>query len=158
MSAQKKVEIWTDGACSGNPGPGGFGAILQYGQKRKEISGAYQRTTNNRMELMAVIESLGALKDPCHVTLHSDSKYIVEAMLKGWPQSWQKKGWRKKDGMAINIDLWEQILELCQRHKVEFNWVKGHSGHDENERCDELARRAILDGPLLRDQGFESPE
>lgn len=155
MTSPKKVEIWTDGACSGNPGPGGFGAILQYGTKRKEISGAYRRTTNNRMELMAVIESLGALKDRCDVTLHSDSKYIVEAMQKGWPQGWKKKGWRKKDGMAKNIDLWEQILTLCEKHQVTFSWLKGHSGHDENERCDELARQAILDGPLEEDTEFQ---
>lgn len=155
MTSDKKVEIWTDGACSGNPGPGGFGAILQYGEKRKEIYGSYRRTTNNRMELMAVIEALSALKGRCHVTLHSDSKYIVEAMQKGWPQGWKKKGWRKKDGMAKNIDLWEKILNLCDLHEVNFNWLKGHAGHDENERCDELARQAISDGDLIEDDGFE---
>jgi ribonuclease HI len=154
MTIRKKVEIWTDGACSGNPGPGGFGVILQYGPKRKEISGGFNHTTNNRMELMGVIAGLSALKDPCDVTLHSDSKYIVEAMQKGWPQAWQKKGWRKKDGMAKNTDLWEQILDLCEKHKVEFSWLKGHSGHDENERCDELARQAFLDGNLEEDGGF----
>lgn len=152
--AIKQVEIWTDGACSGNPGPGGFGAILQYGQKRKEISGAYRRTTNNRMELRAVIEALKALKDTCKVTLHSDSKYIVEAMNQRWPHAWQKRGWRRKDGPAMNPDLWEQILDLTEDHEVEFSWVRGHDGHDENERCDELARQAILDGPLQEDEGF----
>ena len=155
MTSDKKVEIWTDGACSGNPGPGGFGAILQYGEKRKEIYGSYRRTTNNRMELMAVIEALSALKGRCHVTLHSDSKYIVEAMQKGWPQGWKKKGWRKKDGLAKNIDLWEKILNLCDLHEVNFNWLKGHAGHDENERCDELARQAISNGDLIEDDGFE---
>jgi ribonuclease HI len=155
MTSHKKIEIWTDGACSGNPGPGGYGAILQYGSKRKEISGGFKRTTNNRMELMGVIESLAALKDPCHVTLYSDSKYIVESMQQGWAQSWQDRGWKKKGGMAKNPDLWEQILSLCKKHKVEFSWVKGHAGHDENERCDELARQAISDGPLIEDDGFE---
>ena len=155
MTNRKKVEIWTDGACSGNPGPGGFGAILQYGSKRKEISSAFEHTTNNRMELIAVIKALSALKGSCHVILHSDSKYIVEAMLKGWPQSWKKRGWRKKDGMAKNIDLWEQILDLCDQHKVEFNWLKGHAGHDENERCDELARSALEQGPWEADEGYE---
>lgn len=155
MSEIKKVEIWTDGACSGNPGPGGFGAILQYGSKRKELSAGYRRTTNNRMELLAVIEALKALKGRCEVTLHSDSKYIVEAMLQGWPQGWKKRGWKKKDGMAKNIDLWEQILSLCDQHKVSFNWLKGHAGHDENERCDELARQAIIEGSLQEDEGYE---
>lgn len=151
----KKVEIWTDGACSGNPGPGGFGAILQYQGKRKELSAAYRRTTNNRMELMGVIAALNALKDKCHVILHSDSKYIVEAMQQGWPLAWQKRGWRKKDGPAKNPDLWEQILELCDKHEVEFTWLKGHAGHEENERCDELARRAISEGQFNEDENYK---
>lgn len=155
MSEKKTVEIWTDGACSGNPGPGGYGAILQYGEKRKELAAGYKRTTNNRMEMRGVIEALSALKGSCHVVLHSDSKYIVEAMQKRWPHTWQKNNWKKKDGRAKNPDLWEQIISLCEKHTVEFGWVKGHDGHEENERCDELARQAIIDGPLQVDEGFE---
>lgn len=155
MSTHKKVEIWTDGACSGNPGPGGYGAILDYNGRRKELSGGFSHTTNNRMELMGVIESLAALKHPCQVVIHSDSKYIVEAMQQGWARNWQQRGWKKKGGVAKNPDLWQQILDLCDKHKVEFSWVKGHAGHEENERCDELARQAISDGNLLEDEGFE---
>jgi ribonuclease HI len=153
----KIVEIWTDGACSGNPGPGGLGAILKYGDKFKEISLGYSLTTNNRMELMAVIAALEALKRPSQVLLHSDSKYVVEAMEKGWPQSWQAKGWRKKDGPAKNPDLWEKILELCEKHEVKFSWVKGHAGHEQNERCDELARMAIERvGERMEDNGYKN--
>ena len=136
----KQVEIFTDGACSGNPGKGGWGAILRYGCNEKELSGGEAQTTNNRMELTAVIEALSALKEPCKVRLTSDSKYVTDAITKGWVYGWQKNGWRKADKKpALNVDLWEQLLPLLKKHDVEFIWVKGHDGHPENERCDKLA-------------------
>ena len=136
----KEVTIFTDGACSGNPGPGGWGAILRYGSAEKELSGGERETTNNRMELTAVIVSLSALKEPCAVTLYSDSKYVVDAIDKGWVYGWKKKGWIKSDKKpALNVDLWEQLLPLLSYHKVSFRWVKGHNEHPENERCDRLA-------------------
>ena len=136
----KKVQIYTDGACSGNPGPGGWGAILRFGSAEKELSGGEKQTTNNRMELTAVITALEALKEPCEVELYSDSKYIIDAVQKGWAKSWQAKGWVKSDKKpALNPDLWERLLALLDKHKVEFIWVKGHAGHPENERCDRLA-------------------
>ena len=136
----KKVEIFTDGACSGNPGPGGWGAVLRYNGREKELSGGEINTTNNRMELTAVIEALGCLKEPCSVTLTTDSKYVADAISKGWAVSWQKNGWRKADKKpALNSDLWEKLLNLLKTHDVTINWVKGHAGHPENERCDELA-------------------
>ena len=136
----KNVEIYTDGACSGNPGVGGWGAVLKYGSIEREISGGEASTTNNRMELTAVITALSLLKEPCHVTLTSDSKYVIDAIQKGWLDSWQKKGWRKADGKAVlNIDLWERLVALLEIHKVDFVWVHGHTGHKYNERCDELA-------------------
>lgn len=136
----KKVEIFTDGACSGNPGPGGWGAILKYNGVEKELSGGERSTTNNRMELTAVITALSALKEPCEVELYSDSKYIIDAVTKGWAAKWQANGWVKSDKKpALNSDLWEKLLALLKVHKVTFNWVKGHAGHPENERCDRLA-------------------
>ena len=136
----KRVLIYTDGACSGNPGPGGWGAILRFGAAEKELSGGEKQTTNNRMELTAVISALEALKEPCEVELYSDSKYIIDAVRKGWAKSWQAKGWVKSDKKpALNPDLWERLLALLDKHKVEFVWVKGHAGHPENERCDQLA-------------------
>ena len=136
----KKVEIFTDGACSGNPGPGGWGAILVYGTVEKELSGGDPTTTNNRMELTAVITALAALKEPCEVTLTSDSKYVVDGITKGWAESWKKKGWIKGDKTpALNPDLWDALLTQIARHKVEFVWVRGHAGHPYNERCDQLA-------------------
>lgn len=137
---QKQVEIFTDGACSGNPGPGGWGAILRYNGHTKELSGGEPNTTNNRMELTAVIEALGSLKEPCRVTLTTDSKYVCDSINKGWAKSWQKNGWRKADKKpALNPDLWEKLLNLLDVHTVELKWVKGHAGHPENERCDQLA-------------------
>lgn len=134
------VEIFTDGACSGNPGPGGWGAVLRYGDKEKELCGGEKNTTNNRMELTAVIKSLSALKEPCQVKLTTDSKYVVDSINLGWARSWQKNGWRKADKKpALNSELWEQLLSLLDIHTVEFVWVKGHAGHPENERCDMLA-------------------
>lgn len=136
----KEVEIYTDGACRGNPGPGGWGAILVYRGREKELSGGARETTNNRMELTAVIEALSALKEPCRVTLTSDSKYVVDAMLQGWAESWRAHGWKKPDkSAALNPDLWERLLELAEKHEMTWIWVKGHAGHPYNERCDKLA-------------------
>ncbi|MBQ3948143.1 MAG: ribonuclease HI [Ruminococcus sp.] len=136
----KFVEIFTDGACSGNPGPGGYGVVLRYGTKEKELSGGDSSTTNNRMELLGVITGLAALKEPCQVTLTTDSKYVVDSITKGWVYNWKKNNWIKSDKKpALNVDLWEQLLPLLEKHKVTFKWVKGHAGHPENERCDRLA-------------------
>ncbi len=140
----KHVEIYTDGACSGNPGAGGWGAVLRYGTAEKELSGGEKATTNNRMELTAVIEALSALKEPCSVTLTTDSKYVVDSVTKGWVYGWKKNGWVKSDKKpALNSDLWEKLLPLLARHEVKFVWVKGHAGHPENERCDRMAVEAI---------------
>ena len=140
MDIIKKVEIFSDGACSGNPGPGGYGVILRFGEHIKELSGGEHETTNNRMELTGVIKGLDALKEPCEVTLTTDSKYVVDSVTKGWVYGWKSKGWKKSDGKpALNVDLWEQLLPLLQKHTVNFVWVKGHAGHPENERCDKLA-------------------
>ncbi|MDR1563424.1 MAG: ribonuclease HI [Oscillospiraceae bacterium] len=136
----KQIEIFTDGSCSQNPGPGGWGAVLRYGGHEKELSGGCGETTNNRMELTAVIEALKCLKEPCSVTLTTDSQYIVNAVSKGWAKAWQAKNWRKGDGKpALNPDLWAELLDLLTKHNVSFNWVRGHNGHPENERCDSLA-------------------
>lgn len=137
---EQTVRIYTDGACSGNPGPGGWGAVLEYGASVKELSGGEPHTTNNRMELTAVIESLRALKRPCRVVLTTDSKYVVDAVTKGWAEKWRKNGWmRTNKDKALNPDLWEDLLDLLKIHTVELKWVKGHAGHPQNERCDELA-------------------
>lgn len=134
------VEIFTDGACSGNPGPGGYGVVLRYGSVEKELSGGEKATTNNRMELTGVIKGLTALKRPCRVILTTDSKYVCDSINKGWLYGWKKKGWIKSDKKPVlNVDLWEQLLPLLEKHEVMFNWVKGHAGHPENERCDKLA-------------------
>jgi len=136
----KHVDIYTDGACSGNPGPGGYGAVLVYNGREKELCGGELQTTNNRMELTAVIEALSALKEPCSVTLTTDSKYVSDGITLGWAKSWKAKGWRKADGKpALNPELWETLLMLLDKHEVEFVWVKGHAGHPYNERCDALA-------------------
>ncbi|MCL2077220.1 MAG: ribonuclease HI [Oscillospiraceae bacterium] len=140
----EKVCIFTDGACSGNPGPGGWGAILRFKARQKELKGGAPDTTNNRMELTAVIEALSALKYPCDVVLQTDSRYVADGIVKGWAKSWKRNNWVKGDKKpALNADLWEKLLDLCDTHNVEFIWVKGHAGHPENERCDELARSAI---------------
>lgn len=140
MEQRKQVELFTDGACSGNPGPGGWGAILRYKGVEKEMSGKEANTTNNRMELTAAIMGLEALKTACDVTLYSDSKYLCDGVNKGWVFSWKKNGWRKADKKpALNIDLWERLLTQLAIHNVEIIWVKGHEGHPENERCDKLA-------------------
>ena len=136
----KTVTIYTDGACSGNPGPGGWGAILCYNGAEKELSGGEAMTTNNRMELTGVIEALSALNEPCTVELYSDSKYVVDALSKGWARAWREKGWIKADKKpALNVDLWEKLLQLCQTHELHCHWVKGHAENEFNNRCDELA-------------------
>ena len=137
---KKEVCLYTDGACSGNPGPGGWGAILEYNGTERELSGGEEDTTNNRMELTAVIEGFGALKEPCRVTLYTDSQYVANAVNKGWADSWRKNGWRKADKKPVlNIDLWEKLLPLLDIHEVTIVWIRGHSGHPFNERCDKLA-------------------
>ena len=134
------VYIYSDGACSGNPGPGGYGVLLRQKDKELELSGGEQETTNNRMELMGVITGLEALKKPCKVIIQTDSKYVVDGIMKGWAKSWKKNGWIKGDKKpALNADLWDRLLNLLEKHDVEFNWIKGHAGHPENERCDKLA-------------------
>ena len=135
----KKVCIYTDGACSGNPGPGGWAAILTYGENERELSGGEKETTNNRMELSAVIAALGALKQPCEVELWTDSQYIEKAINEGWLAGWKRRGWKRKGGELKNIELWQEHDRLLARHKVNFNWLKGHDGHEYNERCDALA-------------------
>lgn len=136
----KHVELFTDGACSGNPGPGGWGAILRFQGQEKELSGGESETTNNRMELTAALEGLAALKESCRVTLYSDSKYLTDGITKGWARSWKRNGWRKADKKpALNADLWDRLLTQLDLHDVSIVWVKGHAGHPENERCDRLA-------------------
>ncbi len=136
----KKVTVYTDGACSGNPGPGGWGCVLVYGDARKELSGGAPDTTNNRMELTGVIAALSALKEPCEVELYSDSKYVIDALEKGWVYGWKKKGWIKSDKkLALNVDLWQLLLPLVEKHTVHYHWVKGHAQNEMNNRCDELA-------------------
>jgi ribonuclease HI len=136
----KTVEIYTDGACLGNPGPGGFGVVLRYSGHEKEISEGFADTTNNRMELQGAISGLLSLKEPCAVTLYSDSQYLVNSIEKGWAKKWRENGWRKADkSPALNKDLWEELLNLLENHEVKIVWVKGHAGHPENERCDTLA-------------------
>lgn len=136
----KTVYIFTDGACRGNPGPGGWGAILRYKDTEKELSGGEADTTNNRMELTALIKAMQTLKEPCHVVVTSDSKYVLDALQKGWAKGWQARGWKKADKKpALNPDLWQQMLELIDGHQMEYQWIQGHAGHAENERCDALA-------------------
>ncbi len=155
----KQVVIYTDGACSGNPGAGGYGTVLLFGAARKELSGGFVQTTNNRMELLAVIKGLEALKEPCGVKLYSDSKYVVDAIEKGWATKWRRQGWmRNKKEKASNVDLWEKLLCLLEIHTVEFIWVKGHADNVENERCDQLARLAILEDSLDIDENYQKME
>ena len=140
MEQLRKVKLYTDGACSGNPGPGGWGAILEWQGHEKELSGGEAQTTNNRMELTAVLTALSLLKEPCTVELYSDSKYVVDAIDKGWLYGWQKKGWIKADKKPVlNVDLWQQLLPLLARHNVRLHWVKGHAENEKNNRCDQLA-------------------
>ena len=151
----KEVTIYTDGACSGNPGPGGWGAVMCYKGTEKELSGGEAMTTNNRMELTAAIRALEALREPCEVTLTTDSRYLCDGLDKKWAEGWRRRGWKKSDGKpALNPDLWERLLDLLEIHDAEFCWIKGHAGHPENERCDALATAAADGKNLLEDTGF----
>lgn len=152
---QDRIIIHTDGGASPNPGRGGYGIVLTHGKYRKELSAGYKLTTNNRMEMMAVIVALKALKQPSEVLLYTDSKYVVDSISKGWVQRWKSKGWRRSDGqLAENIDLWQELLAQLDQHTVEFQWVKGHAGNKENERCDELVGLARKSKSLLNDDGY----
>ncbi len=153
----KKVLIYTDGACSGNPGAGGYGTLLVYNEHRKELSGGFRLTTNNRMEMMAAIVGLETLNTKCDVTLYTDSRYLVDAITKGWAKKWQANGWkRNKKEAAKNPDLWQKLLDLSEKHEVNFVWVKGHAGHPENEYCDRLAVEASQQPNLPSDDVYES--
>jgi ribonuclease HI len=152
-----QVEIYTDGGCEPNPGPGGYGVVLVHPKKRVEASGGFRLTTNNRMELFAAIRGLEMLKQPCRVALYSDSQYLVKAMMEGWVANWKKKDWwRTNTERPENVDLWKRLEALCQTHQVEFRWVKGHAGHPENERCDQLSMAALRQPDLPADEGYEN--
>ena len=154
MSQTKHIQAYTDGSCLGNPGPGGYGALLIYNQHAKELSQGFRLTTNNRMELLAAIEALAALNEPCQVTLTTDSQYVRQGITQ-WIHGWKRKGWKTADKKPVkNKDLWQRLDNECLRHQVEWRWVKGHSGHPENERVDDLAREAAEQGPHLEDEGF----
>ena len=155
--ATAQVEIYTDGGCDPNPGPGGYDVVLLHRRKRAEASGGFRLTTNNRMEILAAIKGLELLKQPCKVTLYSDSRYLVDAMMLGWAGSWKAKDWwRTNKQRAANVDLWERLLGLCEIHEVEFRWVKGHAGNWENERCDQLSKAALHQPHLPADEGYEN--
>lgn len=152
----KHITIYTDGSALGNPGPGGYGAILRYAQHEKELSGGFRCTTNNRMEILAAVEALSCLKEPCKVALHTDSQYLVNAIAKGWARRWQRNGWmRNKKEKALNVDLWQRLLPLCSKHDVDFIWVRGHAGDEDNERCDQLAKAAAQKPDLPPDPGYD---
>jgi ribonuclease HI len=154
----RHITIHTDGSCLGNPGPGGYAAILDYQGRERELSGGYRRTTNNRMEILAVIAGLEALTEPCAVTVYSDSRYVVDAIEKGWARKWKANGWmRNKRDQAINPDLWDRLLKSLGKHDVEFKWVRGHAGNPGNVRADRLAVSAAKGKELPRDEGFENP-
>ena len=151
----KAIEIYTDGACSGNPGPGGWGVVLLYQGNKKELAGYQPETTNNRMELFAAIQGLAALREPCEVTLYSDSSYLINAFEKHWLDNWQRNNWLTSARKPVkNQDLWQRMPALLARHEVHFHWLKGHAGHAENERCDELARGEAVKKNLPEDTGF----
>lgn len=152
----KHVVIYTDGACIGNPGRGGYGVVLLHDKHRKEFSRGFRLTTNNRMEMLACIVGLQALNGPCAVTLYSDSQYVINSMTKGWALRWKKNKWKRNDENVPNADLWEKMLELCDKHKVRFNWVRGHSGNKENERCDQLAGKAANSFDMAVDSVYEA--
>jgi ribonuclease HI len=156
LSKRSPITIYTDGACIGNPGPGGYGAVIISSAQRQELSGGYCLTTNNRMELSAAIVALRALKEPAEVLLYSDSRYLVDGMTRGWAEQWRANNWRRKGrGKALNSDLWGQLLNLCDRHRVTFTWVEGHSGNPENERCDKLSTQSARRKDLLHDTVYE---
>ncbi len=155
MNTPKHVTLYTDGGCINNPGPGGYGVVLLYNSNRKELSGGFRYTTNNRMEIYAAIAGLSALKEHCRVTVFSDSQYLVHSIEKGWARRWKANGWKRSSKeKAINPDLWEKLLALCDIHQVEFQWVRGHAGESENERCDELAKAASSGSNLPEDAGY----
>jgi ribonuclease HI len=155
--AMPSVEIYTDGGCEPNPGAGGYGVVLLHPKKRAEASGGFRLTTNNRMEILAAIAGLEMLKQPCQVTLHSDSQYLVKAMMEGWVAKWKRdKWWRTKTERPENTDLWQRLDKLCEQHQVEFRWVKGHAGNPENERCDQLSMAALRQPNLSADEGYEN--
>ena len=155
---KKEIIIYTDGACDPNPGPGGYGAVLLFENRRKEVSGGFRLTTNNRMEIFAAIKSLEVLKQPCKVTLYSDSQYLVSAMMEGWVEKWKKRNWwRTNKERVLNVDLWEKLSALCETHEVHFVWVRGHVGDPENERCDKLSYAALRHQDLPPDEMYENP-
>jgi ribonuclease HI len=157
VSEINEVTIYTDGGAVGNPGPGGYGVVLIHGKHRRELSGGYRRTTNNRMEILAAIKGLEALKRHCRVTVYSDSQYVVNAMESGWAADWKAHGWmRNKKERAMNPDLWDRLLQLAGQHEVRFKWVRGHAGIKENERCDQLVRQATAGNNLQVDENYES--
>jgi ribonuclease HI len=159
VRTQSKVVIYTDGACTGNPGPGGYGVVLLNGKQRREFSAGYRRTTNNRMELLACIVGLEARKKPSQVVLYSDSRYVVNGMQRGWAKRWRRNGWMLgSKNAAKNTDLWTRLLDLCEKHQVEFVWVKGHAGDPENERCDQLSTRAANNRAFLPDPEVDTAE
>jgi ribonuclease HI len=153
----KQIHIYTDGSSRGNPGPGGYGTVVRYGAHIRELAQGFVKTTNNRMEILSAIAGLEILKEPCHVTVHSDSRYLVDAQSKGWVEKWKKLGWRKADKSAVkNVDLWMRLERAATGHRIDWQWVKGHDGHEMNERCDLLATEAAdgKRGGLLVDEGF----
>lgn len=153
----KHVTIYTDGACLGNPGPGGYGVVLLYNGNRRELSRGFRKTTNNRMEIMAALAGLRSLKEPCRVTIYSDSRYVVDAMSKGWAKRWRERNWKRNaKESARNPDLWAELLDLSDRHRVDYRWVKGHAGDPLNERCDELAVAAARGPDLAIDEAYEN--
>lgn len=151
----KHVTIHTDGGCKGNPGPGGYGVVLVCGRHRKELSAGFRRTTNNRMELLAAIAAFECLTEPCRIDIHSDSRYLVDAIQKRWVEAWASRGWRRADKSPVkNPDLWQRLIVAMRPHQVRWHWLKGHAGHAENERCDQLAEAAVRAGGLLEDDGM----
>lgn len=156
MDERRNVDLYTDGACLGNPGPGGYGAVLLYKDLRKELSGGYRKTTNNRMELLGVIVGLAALKEPCKVTIYSDSQYVVKGMLLGWVRKWKQQGWKRGKDAVPNPDLWERLLAACDQHDVTWQWVRGHNGNVENERADRLSVAAANQPDLPPDPHYEA--
>ena len=156
MSDRPQVTIYTDGGALGNPGPGGYGVVMLYNQHRKELSGGFRRTTNNRMELMAAISALEKLKTPCDIVLYTDSRYVADGINLNWAKKWRANGWRRtKTEKALNPDLWGRLLDLCDQHQVRMMWLKGHAGHPENERCDQLSVQAAQQKNLPRDEEYE---
>lgn len=155
MTNRKAVHVYTDGSCLGNPGPGGYGAVLQYNGHEKELSAGYRCTTNNRMEMLACIKALQTLKRPCDIVLTTDSQYVKDGIEK-WIHGWKRNGWKTSNKKAVkNKDLWQQLDSEIERHSIRWDWVKGHSGHPQNERCDELARQAASQSSLFEDHGYQ---